>query len=80
MGGGYPEIARAARVQGDVVLDCTISDDGRVVDVKVLSGHPLLQDAAVDGVRQWRYRPPLLNGVPIAVVMTATVHFTIDRR
>jgi len=75
----YPDIARSARVQGDVVLDCTISNEGRVVDVKVLSGHPLLQGAAVDAVRQWRYRPTLLNGVPIAVVMTVTVHFTIDR-
>ena len=75
----YPEIARAARVQGDVVLDCTIGNEGRVVDVKVLSGHPLLQTAAVDAVRQWVYRPTLLNGVPIPVVMTVTVHFTIDR-
>ena len=76
----YPEIARAARVQGDVVLDCTISNDGHVVDVKVLSGHALLQAAAVDAVRQWVYRPTLLNGVPVPVVMTVTVHFTIDRR
>jgi periplasmic protein TonB len=75
----YPEIARSARVQGDVVLDCTISNEGRVVGVKVLSGHPLLQGAAVDAVRQWLYRPTLLNGVPIAVVMTVTVRFTIDR-
>ena len=76
----YPEIARAARVQGDVVLDCTISNEGRVVDVKVLSGHALLQAAAVDAVRQWVYRPTLLNGVPVSVVMTVTVHFTLDRR
>jgi len=76
----YPEIARSARVQGDVVLDCTISNEGRVVDVKVLSGHPLLQGAAVDAVRQWVYRPTLLNGVPVPVVMTVTVHFTLDRR
>jgi protein TonB len=75
----YPEVARAARVQGDVVLDCTISNEGRVVDVKVLSGHVLLQAAAVDAVRQWLYRPTLLNGVPVPVVMTVTVHFTIDR-
>lgn len=76
----YPEIARAARVQGDVVLDCTISNEGRVVDVTVLSGHPLLRAAAVDAVRQWLYRPTLLNGLPVSVVMTVTVHFTIDRR
>jgi protein TonB len=76
----YPEIARAAHVQGDVVLDCTISNEGRVVDVKVLSGHALLQAAAVDAVRQWVYRPTLLNGVPVPVVMTVTVHFTLDGR
>jgi protein TonB len=75
----YPEVARAARVQGDVVLDCTISNDGRVVDVKILSGPILLQPAAVDAVRQWRYRPTLLNGIPVPVLMTVTVHFTIDR-
>ena len=76
----YPEIARAARVQGDVVLDCTISNEGRVIDVQVLSGHALLQAAAVDAVHQWLYRPTLLNGVPVPVVMTVTVHFALDPR
>jgi protein TonB len=76
----YPEVARAARVQGDVVLDCTISNEGRVVDVKVLSGPIVLQAAAVDAVRQWLYRPTLLNGVHVPVVMTVTVHFGLDPR
>jgi protein TonB len=76
----YPEVARAARVQGDVVLDCTISNEGRVRDVKILSGPILLQAAAVDAVRQWLYRPTLLNGVPVPVVMTVTVHFALDPR
>jgi len=76
----YPEVARAAHVQGDVVLDCTISNEGRVVDVKVLSGPILLQAAAVDAVRQWLYRPTLLNGVPVPVVMTVTVRFALDPR
>ncbi|HEY2941798.1 MAG TPA: energy transducer TonB [Vicinamibacteria bacterium] len=76
----YPEIARAAHVQGDVVLDCTISNEGRVVDIKILGGHVLLQPAAVDAVRQWLYRPTLLNGVPVPVVMTVTVHFALDPR
>jgi protein TonB len=76
----YPEVARAAGVQGDVVLDCTISNEGRVVDVKVLSGPIVLQAAAVDAVRQWLYRPTLLNGVPVPVVMTVTVHFALDPR
>lgn len=74
----YPEVARAARIQGDVVLDCTISNEGRVVDVKILSGPIPLQAAAVDAVRQWLYRPTLLNGVPVPVVMTVTVHFALD--
>lgn len=73
----YPEIARVARVQGTVVLDCTISVDGRVDDVKVLGGPALLQAAAVDAVRQWLYRPTLLNGVAVPVVMTVTVRFTL---
>ena len=76
----YPEVARVAHVQGDVVLDCTISSEGRVVDVKILSGPILLQAAAVDAVRQWLYRPTLLNGVPVPVVMTVTVHFALDPR
>ena len=76
----YPEVARVAHVQGDVVLDCTISNEGRVVDVKILSGPILLQAAAVDAVRQWLYRPTLLNGVPVPVVMTVTVHFALDPR
>jgi protein TonB len=73
----YPEIARVARVQGNVVLDCTIGVDGRVDDVKVLGGPALLQTAAVDAVRQWLYRPTLLNGVAVPVVMTVTVRFTL---
>jgi len=76
----YPEVARVAHVQGDVALDCTISSEGRVVDVKILSGPILLQAAAVDAVRQWLYRPTLLNGVPVPVVMTVTVHFALDPR
>lgn len=73
----YPEIARVAHVQGVVVLDCTIGVDGRVDEVKVLGGPPLLQTAAVDAVRQWLYRPTLLNGVAVPVVMTVTVRFTL---
>lgn len=75
----YPEIARVARVQGTVVLDCTIGVDGRVDDVKVLGGPALLQAAAVDAVRQWLYRPTLLNGVAVPVVMTVTVRFLLGR-
>jgi protein TonB len=75
----FPEIAKAAHVQGVVVIDCIIGPDGRVADVRVLHGHPLLERAAVDAVRQWLYRPSRLNGQAVAVVMTVTVTFTIGR-
>jgi protein TonB len=71
----YPDIARQARVQGIVILECTISPQGRVTDVKVLRGIPLLDQAAVDAVKQWVYTPTLLNGVPVPVIMTVTVNF-----
>jgi periplasmic protein TonB len=75
----YPEIARAARVSGIVVLECTIGPSGHVSDVRVLTGHPLLNPAAVEAVRQWRYMATRLNGVPVAVLMTVTVRFTVSR-
>ena len=71
----YPDIARQARVQGIVILECTISPQGRVSDVKVLRGIPLLDQAAIDAVKQWIYTPTLLNGVPVPVIMTVTVNF-----
>jgi protein TonB len=76
----YPDIARATRVQGTVVLDCTIDREGRVAEVKVLSGPRLLTTAALEAVRQWTYRPTLLDGVPVPVIMTVTVRFTLDAR
>ena len=75
----YPELARQARVQGVVVLECVIDPSGRVADVKVLRGHPLLESAAADAVRQWLYTPTRLNGVPVAVLLTVTVRFTMPR-
>jgi periplasmic protein TonB len=75
----YPDLARAARIQGLVVIECTIDPSGRVVDPRVITGHPLLQNAALDAVRQWRYTATRLNGVPIAVLMTVTVNFTLGR-
>jgi protein TonB len=64
-------------VQGVVILECVIGPDGRVTDVHVLRGQPLLERAAIDAVRQWLYRPTRLNGQPVAVVMTVTVTFTM---
>jgi len=75
----YPDLAKIARVQGLVVIECTIDPSGRVVDPRVIAGHPLLQNAALDAVRQWRYTATRLNGVPIAVLMTVTVNFTLGR-
>ena len=75
----YPELARRAGVTGMVILECVIDRDGKVDRVVVLRGHPLLDAAAVDAVRQWTYRPTLLNGVPVEVVMTVTVRFAAAR-
>lgn len=75
----YPEIARQARVQGVVIVEVLVDERGEVSDVKVLRSVPLLDQAAVDAVRQWRYTPTLLNGLPVRVVMTATVNFSLDR-
>ena len=74
----YPDIAKQARVQGVVILECTISPQGKVTDVKVLRGIPLLDDAAKEAVRQWVYTPTLLNGVPVPVIMTVTVNFKLN--
>jgi TonB family protein len=75
----YPDIARAAGVSGMVVLECTIDPTGHVVDARVITGHPLLNAAALDAVRQWRYSATRLNGVPVAVLMTVTVRFIAHR-
>src|SRR5262245_5221614 len=72
----YPSIARSAQVQGDVVIEATIDENGKVADARVVKSVPMLDQAALDAVRQWEYRPSLLNGVPTPVVMTVTVKFT----
>lgn len=74
----YPQIARSANVQGIVILEATIDEDGSVRDVKVLRGKPLLDDAAVEAVRQWRFTPPMLNGQAVPAAMTVTVSFTLN--
>jgi protein TonB len=75
----YPAIAQAARVQGMVILQATISADGKVQDLKLLRSIPLLDQAAIDAVKQWEYTATLLNGVPVPVIMTVTVTFTLNR-
>ena len=74
----YPPLARAARVQGVVMLQAVIDKQGTIADLAVLSGHELLTQAAIDAVRQWRYRPVLLNGQPVDVVTTITVNFVMQ--
>src|SRR5262245_48216057 len=71
----YSEMARKARVQGMVILEFTIDPTGHVGDVHVLRGLPMVEEAAVEAVRQWVYAPTLLDGVPIPVVMAVTLHF-----
>jgi periplasmic protein TonB len=73
----YPQLARAARVQGTVQLVGMIAKDGTIVKLQVISGHPLLIAAAVEAVRQWVYRPTLLNGEPVEVIAPIEVHFTL---
>ena len=74
----YPPMAKQARVEGTVILEATISPQGRVTDVKVLRGIPLLDNAALDAVKQWHYSPTLLNGTPVPVIMTVTVNFRLN--
>jgi protein TonB len=71
----YPKLASQARVAGTVVLEATLMPDGTVQEIRVISGHPLLVQAAIDSVKQWRYEPTMLNGAPVSVILTATVHF-----
>lgn len=73
----YPPLARMARIQGTVRLAALISSDGRIQNLQVLSGHPLLLKAALDAVAQWRYQPTLLNGVPVEVETEIDVNFVL---
>jgi periplasmic protein TonB len=74
----YPNVAKMARVQGSVVLSALISTRGDIEGLQVVSGSPLLVQAALDAVRQWRYRPYILNGSPIAVQTQVTVNFSLQ--
>jgi TonB family protein len=72
----YPAIAQSARVSGAVTIEATIGPDGKVADAKIVRSIPLLDQAALDAVRQWEYTPTLLDGVPVPVVVTVTINFT----
>jgi protein TonB len=73
----YPPLARQARIQGNVVLHAIIDKDGRVGELQVISGHPLLVQSALDAVKNWRYQPTQLNGDPVEVDTTITVTFVL---
>jgi protein TonB len=72
----YPRSAQHAHISGSVVLRAVISKDGSIEDLKAVQGDPLLTSAAIDAVKQWRYRPYLLNGQPVEVETIITVNFT----
>jgi len=74
----YPPLAKQARIQGTVRLQAIIAKDGSVQHLEVISGHPLLQQAALQAVSQWKYRPTLLNNEPVEVVTTVDVIFTLS--
>jgi protein TonB len=74
----YPDAARSGRVQGVVIIEATIGPDGKVIDAKVLRSVPMLDQAALDAVKQWEFTPTLLNGKPVPVVMTVTINFKLQ--
>jgi periplasmic protein TonB len=74
----YPPLARSARVQGDVVLSAVIDTNGQITNLQLVSGHPMLVPAAIAAVKQWRYKPYLLNGQPVEVETTITVIFSLS--
>jgi protein TonB len=74
----YPATAQAARIEGLVVLDAVIDATGRVNDVRVIHSIRLLDQAAIDAVRQWRFTPTLLNGEPVSILLTVSVRFTLQ--
>ena len=74
----YPAAARTARIQGEVVLEIVVDPDGRVSLTRVLSGHILLQQAAMDAVQQWVYSPMFLNGQAVEVLTTVSLNFNFQ--
>ena len=75
----YPAVAQTAQVEGTVVLEATVNKAGRVESVRVVNGNPLLDPAAIEAVKQWRYEPLTLNGEPVPFILTVTVSFRVPR-
>ena len=74
----YPALAKQARIQGHVLLQAEISKDGTIQNLQLISGHPMLAPAAIEAVKQWRYKPYLLNGEPVAVETQVDVVFSLS--
>jgi len=74
----YPPLAKQARIQGVVHLTAVISKDGTIQNLQVISGHPLLVPAAMEAVKQWIYKPTLLNNEPVEVITQVDVNFTLS--
>jgi protein TonB len=74
----YPDDAKQARIQGSVVLQALIDKNGDVADLALVSGHPMLAPAAIKAVKQWKYKPYLLNGQPVNVETQIVVRFSLS--
>src|SRR5271166_6157103 len=74
----YPQLAKQARIQGQLVLQAEISKEGMIQNLQLISGHPMLAPAAIEAVKQWRYKPYLLNGEPVAVETQVIVNFSLS--
>jgi len=74
----YPDLARKAHVSGAVHLEAVVDEEGNIATIKVLRGHPLLVNAAVDAVKQWKYPPTILNGEPYPIIATVVVEFHLN--
>jgi periplasmic protein TonB len=76
----YPPLAKQSRIQGVVSLATVISKDGTIQNLQVISGHPMLVKAALEAVKQWTYKPTLLNGQPVEVITQIDVNFTLSEQ
>ena len=74
----YPPVAKQARAQGVVILEATIGTEGKVKDVKVVRSAKLFDDAAIAAVRTWEYKPTMVDGQPVQVILTIPVNFTLE--
>jgi protein TonB len=75
----YPVLAKQARIQGQVQIDAVLDEQGNVVEMKIVSGPPLLYQAALDALKKWKYEPTYLNDQPIAVQMIVTITFVLGQ-